>query len=327
MITFRYHIVTIVSVFLALAVGIALGGGPLKGEVDNSLVSQVEADRERIANLTGQITGLETGTAYSDDVVRGLAPTLLAGRLTGLPVAIVALPGSSATVVADLADTVRTAGAEVAGTYRVGAALLDAGQRELVDDLGARLASEAPDLVVPEGSSGYERIGAVIARAIGTAEPGGAPVDPTTTAVLAGLATTGLLSADGEPVQRGSLVLVVTGSPSLPPPGATGGAAPGEDPGRRQIVTTLARAIAASTGGAVLAGPTPAAREGGLVAALRADVQAAREVSTVDSVNRASGQLVVALALAGRAAGTVGHYGAVEAADGALPPLTDPEAS
>ena len=40
MISFRYHIVSIVSVFLALAVGIALGGGPLKGEVDNTLVDQ-----------------------------------------------------------------------------------------------------------------------------------------------------------------------------------------------------------------------------------------------------------------------------------------------
>ena len=41
MISFRYHVVTLVSVFLALAVGIALGGGPLQGEVDDSLVGQL----------------------------------------------------------------------------------------------------------------------------------------------------------------------------------------------------------------------------------------------------------------------------------------------
>ena len=46
MISFRYHIVSIVSLFLALAVGVALGGGPLKGEVDNTLVEQVEAVRQ-----------------------------------------------------------------------------------------------------------------------------------------------------------------------------------------------------------------------------------------------------------------------------------------
>ena len=49
-ISFRYHIVSIVSVFLALAVGIALGGGPLKGEVDNTLVDQVKADRQTKAS-------------------------------------------------------------------------------------------------------------------------------------------------------------------------------------------------------------------------------------------------------------------------------------
>ena len=51
MISFRYHIVTLVSVFLALAVGVALGGGPLKGEVDNTLVEQVKNDREIKAEL------------------------------------------------------------------------------------------------------------------------------------------------------------------------------------------------------------------------------------------------------------------------------------
>ena len=47
MISFRYHIVSIVSVFLALAVGIALGGGPLKGEVDDTLVDQARKDADR----------------------------------------------------------------------------------------------------------------------------------------------------------------------------------------------------------------------------------------------------------------------------------------
>ena len=56
MISFRYHIVSIVSVFLALAVGVALGGGPLKGEVDNTLVDQVKTDRAAKAALEAQIT-------------------------------------------------------------------------------------------------------------------------------------------------------------------------------------------------------------------------------------------------------------------------------
>ena len=58
MINFRYHIVSIVSVFLALAIGVALGGGPLKGEVDNTLVQQVKSDRATKTSLVQQINGL-----------------------------------------------------------------------------------------------------------------------------------------------------------------------------------------------------------------------------------------------------------------------------
>ncbi|MDQ6641578.1 MAG: copper transporter, partial [Actinomycetota bacterium] len=53
MISFRYHIVTLVSVFLALAIGIALGGGPLKGGVDNSLVQDLAA-RKKLEDLQRQ---------------------------------------------------------------------------------------------------------------------------------------------------------------------------------------------------------------------------------------------------------------------------------
>ena len=41
-IDFRYHIVSIVAIFLALATGVALGAGPLKGTVDQSYISQAE---------------------------------------------------------------------------------------------------------------------------------------------------------------------------------------------------------------------------------------------------------------------------------------------
>ena len=41
MIDFRYHLVSIASVFLALAVGIVLGAGPLKGTLGDTLASEV----------------------------------------------------------------------------------------------------------------------------------------------------------------------------------------------------------------------------------------------------------------------------------------------
>ena len=77
MITFRYHIVSIVSVFLALAVGIALGGGPLKGEVDNTLVNQVKADRQTRSQLRAEIAGLRSGDTFNDQFATTAAPGLV----------------------------------------------------------------------------------------------------------------------------------------------------------------------------------------------------------------------------------------------------------
>ena len=79
------------------------------------------------------------------------------------------------------------------------------------------------------------------------------------------------------------------------------------------------QAVDADTDGVVLAGPVASARAGGQVKAVRDDVTAARDVSTVDALGRTAGQVVAVMALAGQAAGRTGHYGAVDAADGAMP--------
>ena len=49
MIDFRYHLVSLVSVFLALAVGIVLGAGPLNEPIARGLsqsVQQLRQDRD-----------------------------------------------------------------------------------------------------------------------------------------------------------------------------------------------------------------------------------------------------------------------------------------
>jgi hypothetical protein len=51
LIDFRYHLVSIVSIFLALAVGIVLGAGPLKGELGNTLNKEVAGLRQDKADL------------------------------------------------------------------------------------------------------------------------------------------------------------------------------------------------------------------------------------------------------------------------------------
>ena len=83
MITFRYHIVSLVSVFLALAIGIALGGGPLKGEVDNSLVKELAARKKVQKEQRQEIRRLPDNPVLSQHTVN-LSQKLCGERHGGL---------------------------------------------------------------------------------------------------------------------------------------------------------------------------------------------------------------------------------------------------
>jgi len=309
-ISFRYHIVSIVSVFLALAVGVALGGGPLKGEVDNTLVEQVEADRRAKADLQAEIASLRSSNQFTDAFATGVAPRLIGGTLDGRAVTMVVLPGAPEATVTSTTELIGAAGGSVGATVRVGEALVDVGKKQLVDELGSQLLEGTPDVAAPEDASGYERLGALLARAVATTEDGGAEVDDASNSIMAGLSTAGLLSPAGEITRRGSLVVFV---------GGYGAGTTEEREGASTIVSSIARAVDAETDGVVVAAPSAAAEDGGVVDVVRRDVTAAQEVSTVDALGRVAGQVVTVMALAEQAGGGAGHYGAVDAANGAFP--------
>ena len=310
MISFRYHIVSIVSVFLALAVGIALGGGPLQGEADDTLVDQVARDRQAKTRLSSRIAELGTADQFTDDFAATVAPGLVGGSLRGRVVTVVVLPTAEQSDVKALQALVGTAGGRVGGTARVGGALLDAGDKQLVEELGNRLEGRASGLDVPSDAAPYERIGALIGRAVGSDKRGGAAVDGAATSILAGLEAAGLMSTVDDLDRRGDLVLFVAGAGQGDRSARTGAAT---------IVTSIVRSVDGVTGGTVLAGPMASADPGGPVRALREDIGAAKAVSTVDSLGRTAGQVVTIMALAGQAAGRTGQFGAVDAADGAMP--------
>ena len=314
MISLRYHIVSIVAVFLALAVGIVLGAGPLQGTGDSGLADQVEADRRANADLESEVTGLESSNAFTDEFARTVAPTLLGNSLSGRAVTLVVLPTAQQADVSAIKGFVGVAGGSVAGTVRVGTQLVDVGDKQLVDELGNQLEGRATGVRIAPDSSPYERMGALVARAIGTDRKGGAPVDDGATSILSGLDTAKLMSVEGRLSRRGDLLLFVTGP---------GPSAADAQRGASSIVSTLVAAVDAGTAGVVLAGPVDSARTNGQVKAVRDDVATARDVSTVDTLGRTAGQVVAVMALAGQGAGETGQFGAMDAADGAMPGARD----
>lgn len=308
MITFRYHIVSIVSVFLALAVGIALGGGPLKGEVDNTLSKEVAARKAAEAQLRADNSVLRQQLTFYDTVSDTTAGKVLGKKLAGRPVAVVALPGADADTLAGLESRVATAGGTVSGTYRIGEKLGLPGDRDVVDQLSSQLVEDAPGVEVDGGASAYERLGAVIGRAIGTPETT-ADYDKASGNIVSALNTAGLLSADGAPKGRAGLVLVLAGPPDASKAGKAA------ERIHRAVISALGKAV----GGVVVSGSAASARPGGLLETIRGDVAVSATVSTVDSADTGLGRVVAVLALAEQAHGGSGQYGAVSAADGAMP--------
>jgi hypothetical protein len=309
-ISFRYHVVTVAAVFLALAIGVVLGAGPLHGEGDRTLVQQARSERVARSGLQSRVDALQAQSRFTDAFAGTVAPGLLGSTLRGHAVTVVELPSAQHSQVTALENLVGVAGGTVAGTVRIGDKLVDAGSKQLVDELGSQLEGRASGVSVPADAGPYERLGALVGRAVGTRSSGGAPVDAPATSIMSALGTARLLSAQGRMTRRGDLVLLVTG---------TGRGNADARRGAASIVSTLAQAVDGTTRGVVLAGPPASARPSGEVRAVRDDVTAAKDVSTVDALGGTPGDVVTVLALAGQAAGRAGQYGAVDAADGAMP--------
>ena len=96
MIDFRYHLVSLISVFLALAVGIVLGAGPLQQPIGDSLQSQVEALRTDRDSLRTEVDEARATIDELNEYVTASAPDVLADSLSGESVALVSAPGADA---------------------------------------------------------------------------------------------------------------------------------------------------------------------------------------------------------------------------------------
>ena len=120
MIDFRYHLVSIVSIFLALAVGIVLGAGPLQGELGDTLTNEVAGLREDKAQLNAQLSDATAEIDAREDYIGETNPAILADSLDGQRVAVVVLPGTDTALVESTATSLASSGAAVVSTTTIG---------------------------------------------------------------------------------------------------------------------------------------------------------------------------------------------------------------
>lgn len=302
MIAFRYHVVSIVAVFLALAGGIALGSGPLQGSVRGELAGSSD-DTDTAAALAEAERVADFQSGYAE----ATAGRVLGGRLAETSVSLVVLPGADPGVVSGLEQDLAAAEANVVSRVDLTPALLDPANRQLAESLAQSVLDRVEGAPVAEGATSYSLVGAALSRSYLTASTEAVVRDDAATTIEAGFVEAELVAEAAPADNRAELALVVTGP-------LDGGAA--DAAGAADVAAELSAAFDRSAGGAVVVG-TADDRDSGAVEALQAS-GVGDDVSTVDAGDTAAGRAVAVLALAEQAAGESGHYG-VDAPDGVAP--------
>jgi hypothetical protein len=317
MIDFRYHLVSLIAVFLAVALGIVIGTTQLNGPLTDNLQGQVTALQEDKRSLEDQTQVLQSQLDDVDSFEEAVGPTLVENTLAGRSVAlVVATPDLDAEVIEGLTALLGSAGATVTGTVRLTdtyAAASTAGTlesylggpgvpasvtRPQTDDVGELVASVLAQVLMVPGAD--------------APDAGIAPSTTDTSTVLAGLEELDVLSRETSSVSPADFAVVLTA-----------GTLAGDDPeaGATALVQ-LAAALDQEGSGAVVAGDAVAAEDGGLVAAVRGDQAATAAVSTVDNVTTGAGRISTVLALAAEGRGTSGEYGVGQDTQPVPPPAS-----
>ena len=314
MINFRFHLVSLVAVFLALAVGVVMGSTVIDRAIVDRLSSQIDsvkkrADAERAENraLRDQMKGLENFIAQSQPQVTGR-------RLNQVPVTVVAVRGVPAEDVKGAADILRSAGALVSGVLWIEDAFSasDPGaQTKLVQAMGdSGLATDDLRQVALEALGHRLATGA---RVTTVSTPSTSSVDTLVALSEAGLVSFdtmggGAVSLDSWP-SSSTRMLVIDGTQAHPPPGT--------------VTLPILRAAAAAGGRLALAEvfrPTATVKaRGAVVRGVRDDPALSRVISTVDDLDDTRGQVALTLAVQELGTDRAGHYGEGPGASSQLP--------
>ena len=308
MIDFRYHLVSIVAIFLALALGIILGSTTLSQSVTKGLQRQAASLAKSKEELRRNQVRLEAQVEGDEAFARAMGPQLVADRLKGQSLVFVETPGASNESIEQLSALAKSAGAAVTGRVTVQKKFLDDNQVGTLDELAGQL--KPGDMAFPQGAGAYDKAAAVLASALVTKDAASTGrEDASAAAILAGFRQAGYVTTTGKPGQHATLAVMIAPSSLY--------AYDGGDTDNKALLS-LAAALDGAGRGTVVGGPSTSVQEGGLIAALR-DSDIDKTVSSQDTVDTASGQVVTILALQNELGGKAGRYGTGSGVNGYLP--------
>ena len=311
MIDFRYHLVSIVAVFLALAIGIVLGSTELQGPAFSLLDKTTSKLQSELGQVSSQRDAAQQQATEGELYAEAVEPAVLRDLLTGRRLLIVTEPGAQASVVTGITTAAVHAGATVTGEINLQPKFFDT-SGAAQDSLNQTTLNVAQTAGIQlDASATYQQQAAhVIAGEILSASPassGSAGSRPASgnqatgaAAMLQSYAASQFLTTTGQPSTPATLVIVVT-----PQNAPSDGSADQLD----QVLIPLVQELAAKSAATVVAGSSSGSGAGSPIAVLRSN-NVSSQVSTVDDADLVSGQTVAIQALAAQlAGGKAGSYG------------------
>jgi hypothetical protein len=300
-IDFRYHLVSIVAVFLALAIGIVLGSTELQGHTIDALNAASNQLSSELKAAQAQSDGYQKQASASEQFLQTSEPRLLGGLLTGDKLVIVTEPGADSSVVQGITKAAAMAGATVTGQVAL--------QPKFYDVSGATqssLGSINNSLASPDGilldspanpqTADQQQAAQLIAAAImdkSDTQTDGLPT-ATAQALLSTYAQAGYLTVSGTVTDRATLAVIVTPQ-SAPSDGAN-------DPAN-QVLLAIAQEFATASAVTLVAGNTTGSAQAGSAMSVLRSSSASSSVSSVDNADTTLGQIIVVQAIAVQLAG------------------------
>jgi hypothetical protein len=294
MVSFRFHLVSLVAVFLALGLGVVAGTTVINRGIVRQLEQQTGEFTQRARQAEAQVSAL---TEFGEEVMG----YVVEDRLTGAEGVIVTQEGTDEGAIASARRALEQAGADMLGLLTVSdrMALVDESSRADLAGIVGRLATDDSEVLTAEAAGGMAS-----ELAFGADAADILPALIREEFILVGGREVGdsvLRSLDGD-----EAVVVVAG-------------------GRDDPVIDPGRFLVPLVEGLVADGARVAAAEGldtryPFVTLLRSDGAVNGDITTQDNVDQVPGEVGLVLGVDDALRGTTGHYGVKDGASSLLPP-------
>jgi hypothetical protein len=321
-IDFRYHLVSIVAVFLALAIGIVLGSTELQGSTIDALTSLSNSQKNQLSAADTQLHSANELVNASNAFLATAESKLVSDLLPADKLVIVTEPGAPSGVISGIKQAAGLAGATVTGEIALQPKFndLSGATQANLSAINNQLASADGDILSAgdaDQTVNQQQAAQLIATAVlnTTADEAGGLTAAQAQLLLQAYVQGGYLTATGTVTNRATLAVLVT--PAAAP-------ADGANDPANQVLLAVAQEFAGASAATLAAGSIPGSSASGSAISVLRGSSVSSQVSSVDNADTTLGQISSVWALANQLAGGKPNSYGISGASAVSPPVPLP---